>query len=66
MWVCIRGSRTFASLPLECFILFGGTGDRGSVNSGLSGTEAGEEILGGDMGKLTVFPLGPGNGEETE
>jgi hypothetical protein len=42
------------------------TGDRGNVNSGLSGTEAGEEILGGDMGELTVFPLGPGNGVETE
>jgi hypothetical protein len=24
----------------------------------------GEEILGGNVGELTVFPLGPGNGEE--
>jgi hypothetical protein len=24
----------------------------------------GEEILDGDVGELTVFPLGPGNGEE--
>jgi hypothetical protein len=65
MWVCIRWSRTFDSLPLESFILFWVTGDGGNVNSGLSGTEAGEEILGGDMGELTVFPLGPGKGEET-
>jgi hypothetical protein len=33
---------------------------------GLSGTQAGEGIPGGDMDELTVFPLGPGNGEETE